>query len=124
MKAQARALNRDILGEKAAARAALAKEAITVGSLVTGFLEASQEKLRPKTYREWERYLQQTWKPLHKLRVDAATRKDVVGTIDAVANKVTADRARTALGALYAWAIETPPSTSPPGTKMAGARGF
>ena len=47
-----------------------------------------------------------TWKGLHKRPVDAVTRMDVVGVIDALPHKVAADRARTALSAFYSWTIE------------------
>jgi integrase len=96
-------VGQDVVAEK---RAAAAKNAVTLGELVPKYLQARKDEVRENTYSEWERYLQQTWKPLHKHAIDAITRDTVVTIIDRLAHKVAADRARTALSALYSWAID------------------
>jgi integrase len=93
----------------AVARAAAAKNTTTLGELVPKYLDARESELRPKSLIETTRYLKQAWEPLHALPIDAITRQNVVKVIDDVAEnsgKVTADRARIALSAMFAWSID------------------
>jgi integrase len=83
-----------------------AQTAITLGYLVPIYLKARKGELREKSLSEVTRYLNNTWKPLHKLPIDAITRQHIVGIVDSLPHKVAADRARTALSALFSWAIE------------------
>jgi len=93
----------------AVARAAAARNVATLGDLVPKYLDARESELRPRSHAEAKRYLEQTWKPLHKLPIDTITRQNVVTTVDDIAaksGKVAADRARTTLSALFGWAID------------------
>ena len=93
----------------ALAKAAAAKTSVTLAELVPNYLRARQSELRPKSHAEVTRYLEKAWLPLHPLAIDAVTRHNVVTIVDDLAKdrgKVAADRARTALSALFGWAIE------------------
>jgi integrase len=99
-------LGRDVAAEK---RAAASKNTITLGEIVPRYLEARASELRPKTLSEVTRYIERSFKRLHKQPVDGVTRQHIVSVIDDLetANgKVAADRARTALSAFFAWAID------------------
>lgn len=66
-------------------------------------------RMTPRGYVECKRYLQTYWKPLHKTGVGNVTRKDVTERVDEIANEhgpIAAARARSALSAFYAWALE------------------
>ena len=106
VKARAR-LGQDIIAEKEAAKG---KPATTVlGEVVPKYLSAREGELRPKSYTEAKRYLERSWKPLHERAIGAITRADIVGVVDDLerdSGKVAADRARTALSAFFAWAID------------------
>ena len=65
--------------------------------------------MRPSTYSEWNRYLSRYWQSLHALSLEAVTRRHIVAQLDIIAaehGKVSADRARTALSAFFAWLID------------------
>ena len=104
-KARAR-LGQDIIAEQ---RAQTAKTRTALGEIVPKYLAARLSELRRRTFIEAQRYLEMSWKPLHGRAIDSITRTDVVGVIDEIARdsaKVAADRARTALSAFFAWAID------------------
>ena len=93
----------------ALARAAAAKHSVTLGEIVPKYLKARESELRPKSHFEATRYLDRAWQPLHTLPIDAITRQNVVGIVDALetnSGKVAADRARMALSGLFGWAID------------------
>jgi integrase len=106
VKARAR-LGQDIIAEKEAAKG---KPAITaLGDIVQKYLTVREGEFRPKSYSEVKRYLEKSWKPLHKRAVGSITRADIVSVVDDLerdSGKVAADRARTALSAFFAWAID------------------
>ena len=96
----------DVVGEKLIAKV---KQTITLGELVPAYLQARETELRAATYIEVNRYLQRYWSPLHSGPIEAIERRHVVRVVDQLADehgKVAADRARTALSAFFAWAIE------------------
>lgn len=106
----------DVVAE---ANAAAAKSSIpTLGELVPKYLEAREGELRAKTLVELTRYLAGTkdkkgnertppvFKAIYKLPIDAITSKDVMAIVKTIEHKVAADRARTALSGLFAWAID------------------
>jgi integrase len=99
-------LGQDTAAEKEALRG---RKTASVGDLVPRFLADRREDLRPKTYSEWARYLQRYWQPLHGAKATEVTRKQIVAVLDDLVEahgRVAADRARTALSAFYAWAID------------------
>ena len=99
------------LGEDviAAKRATESRRITSLGDIVPLYLKARESEMRPKPYRGTSDYLQKSWKPLHGFAIDAIRRSDVVRIIDDIetnSGKVSADRARTALSTLFAWAID------------------
>jgi integrase len=76
---------------------------------VPRYLDDRKPKWRPRYYSEVARQLERDWKPLHGHAVDGITRQAIVGIVDDISTAqgdVAADRARTALGGLFGWAIE------------------
>jgi integrase len=102
-------LGQDPAGEKKRKQAA---DRHTFSALATVYLDAKKPPIvRPRTFIEWKRYLQESYfKPLHSLPVDGILRKDVAACVLAIARKngqVAAARARSALSALFTWAMES-----------------
>jgi integrase len=82
----------------------------TFAALAEQYLAAKQSDVRPRTFSETKRYLRSSkyFGPLHSIPVDAITRRDVAARVLAISQKngqVTAARARTALSAMYSWAL-------------------
>ena len=92
--------------EKAEARA---QAAVTFGSVVDSYLRRyGANRLKASTLRDAERYLRQHWGMLSRMPIQKVTRADVAAGLAKIAEDsggVAANRARTALGSLYAWAI-------------------
>jgi integrase len=112
VRAKAR-LGSDVLAEREAAKVAAAAEAKrkanTLGNVAKKYLEARESELRPRSYVEVCRHINKRWKPLHARPIESITRADLVETLDGIERdhgKVEADRARTSLTTLYAWAID------------------
>jgi integrase len=96
----------DAVAEK---RAAAEKQIVSLNDVVKRYLPDRKPNLRPRYYAEIKRQLENDWKPLHKEPIDGLTRQSIIGVIDDIAaerGEVAADRARTALGGLFSWAIE------------------
>src|SRR5262245_37902688 len=114
-------LGTDVVGEAKAAAAAQSA-VVTLGDLVPKYLEQREADMRGKSHIETTRYLAGSttkdqdgnvkeltpspFKPLHKLAVDAVTRRDIKTILDGMEHKTAADRARAALSGLFTWAIE------------------
>jgi integrase len=94
---------RDPAAEKETARAA---SSLIFATVVRDYLEAS--RLKPRTLYDYNYYLNKLWKPLHKLPVGAVSRQVVASHLRTIAKEngaMAANRARSALSAMYAWAI-------------------
>ena len=95
--------------DPAAERELLALQAAdTFQKIAERYLKTAKQAQRPRTYSEIERYLLGTWKPLHPLPVSQISRRHVAAHIGEVAKNdgaVTAARARSALSAMFNWAI-------------------
>jgi integrase len=115
VRAKAR-LGTDVVAERTAAAEASAKT-ITLGKLAERYLADrrrakrpnGETAWRPRYYLEVHRHLTKDWKPLAATAIKAIGRHDIVKVIDDIAasqGRVAADRARTALSGLYAWAID------------------
>ena len=105
VKARAR-LGQDLIAEKKAAEDK--PKVATLGQVVPGYLAVKKPDLRARSYLEVKRHLEKAWKPLHKHAVDAISRAEIVGIVDHVEHNsgpVAADRAKTSLSGLFAWAI-------------------
>ncbi len=104
-------LGQDVQAEKRAAaeKAAAARRRVTLAHTVSRYLADRKGELRAKSAGEYRRYLERYWQPLHDRALNSITRADVVGVVDDLAQnsgRATADRARGALSALSAWAID------------------
>jgi integrase len=115
VRAKAR-LGTDVVAERTAAAEASAKT-VTLGKLAERYLEDrlnakrpnGEPAWRPRYYLEVHRHLTKDWRPLAARAIKAIGRQDIVKVIDDIAasqGRVAADRARTALSGLYAWAID------------------
>jgi integrase len=79
-------------------------------ALAEQYLAAKKTDVRPRTFSEMQRYLRSSkyFGPLFNVPVDAVTRRDVAArvlTITRENGQVAAARARTALSALFTWAM-------------------
>ena len=92
--------------EKAEARA---QAAVTLGRVVEDYLARyAATRLKPRTLAEVERYLRSHWASLSKLPIRRVERADVAARLGSIAEengRFASNRARAALGSLYAWAI-------------------
>jgi integrase len=80
----------------------------TLRATVAQYLEAKQGVVRPATYREVCRYLNDHWSPLHGVPVNAVRRADVALELGKMVRKngnAAAGRARIALSAFYVWCM-------------------
>jgi integrase len=114
VKSRARLFGEDLIAVWAAAKA---KEAIPkLGELIAPYLAARLEegrddrlrRLRASSMRMARSYLEVSWKPLHKFRLDEITAKQVRNELKNIASSSglpSADRARAALSGLFVWAI-------------------
>jgi integrase len=86
-----------------------AKAKFTLRGITADYLAAKQVTVRVRTFTEVQRYLTGPYfKPLHNMPVDQITRRDVAARLLIIAREsgsVTASRARSALSALFAWAM-------------------
>jgi integrase len=77
-------------------------------SVMKDCLEARERDMRPRSFAEFKRHLEKHWSPLHKLPITGIARATVAGRLREIANDsgpVAADRARSSLSAMFAWAI-------------------
>ena len=98
-------LGQDPQGEKAATKATATE---IFGAVAERFLAFQARHLRPSTLYSTSLYLQQYCRRLHGLRLDAVTRREIASMLSTIAEKhgaVSADRARAALSAFFAWAM-------------------
>ena len=89
--------------EKETARAA---SRLLFTAVADDFLGAS--RLKPKTSYEYRYYLKKLWKPLHKLPLGGIGRQVVASHLRVIAKEngpATANRARSTLSSMFAWAI-------------------
>jgi integrase len=99
------AAGKDPADEKAKATLAAGD---TLRKIADAYLLAVKPGLRPRTYAEKSHYLLDSWKPLHPQSVHAIARRHVatrVTELTAMAGAVSAARARSALSAMFNWAI-------------------
>jgi integrase len=97
----------DPSAEKAKARLTV-NTALTLGAVVTRYLEAKRNTLRPATLSAATLHLTNHWKPFAHRPLAAITRADVAAQLQTIVKergRIAAARARTNLSALYAWSI-------------------
>jgi integrase len=80
----------------------------TFASVMKDYLETRQRDMRPRSFVGCKHHLEKLWSPLHKLPVAGITRASVAARLRELAKEngpVAADRARSTLSAMLAWAI-------------------
>ena len=95
----------DPANEKVEAREAASH---TLGSVIAKYLEAKEPALRASSYRETRRHLESYWKPFHGLALTSIGRANIAAQLTALAKnsgRVTANRSRASLSAMFKWAI-------------------
>jgi integrase len=99
-------LGRDPAGEKERAKRTADE---TFVAIVTGqYLPHKRRELRPQPYKDVGRHLLRHAKPLHRLQLEKISRRDVAACLTAVREnigRVSANRTRTSLSALFSWAM-------------------
>lgn len=89
----------------------------TLGELVSHYLAQAVTRQRPNTFSLQQRQLKELWKPLHSRAVRSVATRDVAQRLDDITAKngpVASNRARTALSALYVWAMKRGRATANP----------
>jgi integrase len=95
--------------DPAAERAQARAQALTLGVVITRYLDAKGDVLRPNTFKAAERYFAVHWKPLHDRPLNAIKRADVAARLQELVKahgRTAAARARDNLSALYGWAAK------------------
>lgn len=85
-----------------------ARNDLKLSVVVEDYLAIYQQNMRPSSYSETSRHLRLHWKLLHKLTLDAVSRPVIAARLRTLAKDsgpVSANRARSALSAMFAWAI-------------------
>jgi integrase len=99
------ATGRDPQQEKIEARD---RAADTLGKIADDYLVHAKKKQKPRTYAETERHLKIHWKPLRSVSIFHLRRRQVAARltqIETANGAVAAARARSALSAMFNWAI-------------------
>src|SRR5262245_14073957 len=99
------AIGEDPAAEKHAARAEASR---TLDAIIARYLEAKHTGLRARTYTMAKHQLETLWKPLQRLSVGAIDRATIAAQASAIAEErgpAAANRARSTLSAMFAWAI-------------------
>jgi integrase len=97
-------------GDPAAEKRAQVERAVhTFEILVQRYLAARRSGVQPRTLPHIERYLEMYAAPLNKMAVDTVDRRAVAKLLTAIGQNsgaVTANRVRSALSAMFAWAMK------------------
>jgi integrase len=92
----------------AAKNTARAEASRTLDAIIANYLEAKRTEIRARTYAIAKYQLETLWKPLHTLAVSAVNRAAIAAQANIIAGErgpVAANRARSTLSAMFAWAI-------------------
>jgi integrase len=102
-------LGRDLLAEESEVRSKRGRDAEkSIGAMIAAY-RAEPEVRRRRSFSETKRYLEVHWRPVHALSAETISRHDLIPVLRRVAaerGEVSANRARTALSGMFAWAIE------------------
>jgi integrase len=99
-------LGHDPAGEKE--RAKLTASETFAATVTAQYLPHKRRELRPQSYEDVERHLLRHAKPLHCLRLETVSRRDIAACLAAVrvnVGRISANRTRTSLSALFSWAM-------------------
>jgi integrase len=98
------ATGEDPAADKTAAKAEASR---TLDAIIARYLEAKQTEIRARTYAIVKYQLGTLWKPLHGLTVTGVNRTAIATQANTIAKErgpVAANRARSTLSAVFAWA--------------------
>jgi integrase len=96
---------KDPANEKAEARQVASH---TLGAAIAKYLDAKAATMKPRSYAETKRHLENHWKPLHGLALASIGRANVAAQVSMIAKEsgpVAANRSRASLSAFFRWAI-------------------
>lgn len=93
---------------------AKARAAVTIGSLVDGYLEERSKEISASYMGDLKRYMTVTLKPLHQVPLQDLTRAEVKAWLGTVPGTSAANQARAALSKFYAWAMASGLANSNP----------
>jgi integrase len=99
---------KDPAAQKATQRA---DSSLMFSSVIKDYLDVrlmGNKPMKPRSHAESKRHLEKDWKPLHRLVVSSIVRATVATRLREIAKAsgpVAADRARSTLSAMFAWAI-------------------
>lgn len=82
--------------------------ALLFSSVKDDYLEAREPNMKPRSYEECERHLNKHWKMLHSMSLASIDRPTIAARLRIIAKDsgpVAADRARSTLSAMFAWAV-------------------
>jgi integrase len=99
------ATGEDPAADKTAAKAEASR---MLDAIIARYLEAKQTEIRARTYAIVKYQLEILWKPLHGLTVAGVNRTAIAAQANTIAKErgpVAANRARSTLSAVFAWAI-------------------
>src|SRR5262249_23385541 len=84
-----------------------AKARVTLRYIINQYLRSKEKTLRRRSFRDAQRYLLKSFKPLHGLPVHKVTRRDVAVVLNDLAqtSPYAAGQARVYLSALFQWAM-------------------
>jgi integrase len=105
---EARKKAKAILGQAANGIDSVAPKGDSVGAVIDEYLAYAAKSLRPESLRHTQAYLRGHWSMLHRLPIVAVKRRDVargLAEIEQAHSSIVAARARTALSALFSYAI-------------------
>lgn len=91
--------------EKAAAKV---QAVVTLGSVAEAYLKQAERRLKSRSFEQVERHLKRDWRPLASMPVTEIKRANVAAQLNVIAvdgHRVKAARARSALSAMFAWAM-------------------
>ena len=94
---------------RAAELEAKAKAKLTLGPIASRYLEFKQSRVRASSYYFEKRYLTHHWAPFHGLPLHTITRRHVAARLGEIVRDhgpTSAARARSALSALFTWAMK------------------
>jgi integrase len=96
---------KDPAAEKATKRVA---SALLFSSVMEDYLTVQERTMKPRSIEESRRHLEKQWKPFHRLSLDGVSRPLIAARLRVIAEgsgPVAANRSRSTLSAMYAWAI-------------------
>src|SRR5262249_30778428 len=87
---------------------ATAQDAKTFRETIDAYLAARQPNMKPRSFEETKRHLENHWKPFHKKLVHEITTDMVIDRLVEIGEEsgaTTRNRVRSTLSALFAWTI-------------------